>query len=86
MANTPDGGNAFPIQCHLADHRHGLTVRDFFAAKAMQAEIITTCSDATPEAAEALVRACEESGMNPVDRIAFNAYEMADAMLRARAK
>ena len=31
-----DGGNAFPIQCHLGEHRHGMSLRDYFAAKALQ--------------------------------------------------
>ena len=34
------GGPAFPAQhFDLADHEHGMTLRDYFAAKAMQAFI-----------------------------------------------
>jgi hypothetical protein len=35
-----DGGPAFPAQhFDLAEHEHGMTLRDYFAAKAMQAYI-----------------------------------------------
>jgi hypothetical protein len=35
--NHDDGGNAFPLQCFLGQHRHGMSLRDYFAAKAMAA-------------------------------------------------
>jgi hypothetical protein len=59
-------------------------LRDHFAAKAMQAEIITSTSDATPESAEALIEAAERDGRSAFDQLAFNAYQWADAMLKAR--
>jgi len=31
----PDGGPAFPIQCHLSDHHHGLSLRDYFAGQVL---------------------------------------------------
>jgi hypothetical protein len=54
----------------LADNEHGLTMRDYFAAKAMQAIMagqypITKQHDAA-------------------SRIALAAYQMADAMMEAR--
>ncbi|TAL72854.1 MAG: hypothetical protein EPN79_02090 [Burkholderiaceae bacterium] len=62
-----------------------MTMRDYFAAKAMHAEVITSCSDATPEAADALIDAGARAGRTAMEQIAFTAYEMADAnMLKAR--
>jgi hypothetical protein len=38
MTNKHDGGPAFPHNhFDLADDEHGLSIRDYFAAKAMQA-------------------------------------------------
>ena len=62
---------AFPaMHFDLADNEHGLTMRDYFAAKAMQAIMagqypITKQQDAA-------------------SRIALAAYQMADAMMEAR--
>ena len=62
---------AFPAMHYdLADNEHGLTMRDYFAAKAMQAIMagqypITKQHDAA-------------------SRIALAAYQMADAMMEAR--
>ena len=61
MANLP----AFPHE-----HRVGMTLRDYFAAKAMAAFI-------NPDE--------WQSTVGDVSRnVAFNAYAMADAMLKAR--
>lgn len=58
-------------------------LRDYFAAKAMQAMATT---DMVPgEACDALVAAAAAAGQDPVYRLALNAYEVADAMLKARA-
>ena len=60
------GGPAFPLDLHVGDeHRwaHGITVRDYFAAKAMQGILFE----------------CLES-----QNTAKFAYELADAMLKAR--
>ena len=57
------GLNAFPD----ADYR-GMTLRDYFAAKAMQGIF---ASGNLPQSAED-------------DEVAFGAYKMADAMLKAR--
>lgn len=66
MGNT--GGPAFPT---LADNGHamnqdGMTLRDYFAAKAMQS----------------LLLAAKTS--QDVDLLSKGAYQMADAMLKAR--
>lgn len=68
-----DGGPAFPNESHLyTEQRIGMSLRDYFAAKAMpviMAELIQCNTEA--EAA---------------DFAAVIAYKMADAMLRERAK
>lgn len=74
MTKPNDGGPAFP---HMAadghqDYRRGLSVRDYFAAKAMQGVLagdhpITREDDC-------------------LELIAMAAYEQADAMLAARDK
>ena len=68
MTQIKDGGPAFPtMNSHQNGpntyHFEGMTLRDYFAAKAMQNYMGDDC---TPDA------------------IAKAAYEMADAMLRAR--
>lgn len=83
------GGPAFPTQGMMTDSEvylpaTGMSLRDYFAAQAMQAEIITSSSDATPESAQALVAAAEKAGRSPQRHLAHNAYEWADAMLAER--
>lgn len=56
-----------------------VALRDKFAAAALQAEIITTWSDATPE-----IRAADQAGISLAEHIARNSYRWADAMLKAR--
>jgi hypothetical protein len=62
---------AFPaMHFDLADNEHGMTLRDYFAAKAMVAfinkdEWQSTVGDVS-------------------ENVAFNSYAMADAMLKAR--
>ena len=65
MSTKNDGGPAFPIGSTPEEWGNGMTLRDYFAAKAMQNYIGDDC---TPDA------------------IAKAAYEMADAMLKARQK
>ena len=68
MNNPP----AFPIVIDLAssvEYQTGMTLRDYFAAKAMQA----------------LLRQYPDHLMNsPASEVASDAYSMADAMLAAR--
>lgn len=61
---------AFPAMHYdLADNEHGLTMRDYFAAKAMQGLL-------------AQFQGCA-NGCDPVHHAKW-AYEMSDAMLKAR--
>ena len=83
--STPYNEPAFPICGSLSDNQfNGMTLRDYFAAKAMQAEIITSTSDATPESVQALLDAADAAERTPQDQVAFHAYKWADAMLKAR--
>ena len=70
MSEINTGGPAFPY--HLAEYRayEGMTLRDYFAAKAMQADM-TDMTDGIHESDFASVAA--------------RAYKMADDMLKARA-
>ena len=69
-AHPNDDGPAFPMQVKVSPGSeviYGMSLRDYFAAKAMLGEI-------TDQGLE---------GRDP-DHIAGMAYEMADAMIRAR--
>lgn len=77
--SRPDGGPAFPApeaQAEtVSEHRNnarGMTLRDYFAAKAMQAALRNN-QGAMP-------------GDVPFPDIASGAYAMADAMLAERSK
>ncbi len=69
------GGPAFPVpgESGVSWTADGMTLRDYFAAKAMQAFIAGIDSS---------------GGVLPVNdaRVAERAYEVADAMLKARSK
>ena len=66
MNNT--GGPAFPTEhTDTSGLYDGMTLRDYFAAKAMQAQLIGYQGEW-------------------YDRVAADAYTMADAMLKAREK
>ena len=67
---TDNGGPAFPVES-VADHEYlGMSLRDYFAAKVMQAIVSTVPHLAT---------------INPKDA-AEEAYSYADAMLVERSK
>jgi hypothetical protein len=65
MNNPP----AFPIGSGDMRDPTGMTLRDYFAAKAMQ---------------ELMTYKDRPIYLRPVDEVAIDAYEMADAMLEAR--
>ena len=71
MSNTNTGGPAFPAHhFDMTEGEHGMTLRDYFAAKAMAAYASS---------------ADWRIDMGP-DETAFAAYKQADAMLEARNK
>jgi hypothetical protein len=71
MSNTNTGGPAFPhIAQNYSDVRQdGMTLRDYFAAKALNGLLAGTL---TPDS------------LWSQDEVAETAYNMADAMLKAR--
>jgi hypothetical protein len=86
-----DGGSAFPSTTHTAEGHavngpeFGMTLRDYFAAKAMQS--IVGLADKIDAALLAV--ACEQLGLDPKKTSASRvvsavAYNYADAMLEAR--
>ena len=82
MSNTNTGGPAFPIQGHSTRNGQGfqlvmadgMTLRDYFAAKAMQGLL------ANPKLHEQILRHGGANGR----WIELSAYGWADAMLKAR--
>lgn len=90
-----DGGSAFPRPLSVshgsvADHQYsaceqdGMSLRDYFAAKAMHAELNTAGAFEGP--AQALADEAARTGRTIEQQIAFNAYKLADAMLAEREK
>jgi hypothetical protein len=81
MSNTNTGGPAFPCEGIVTSNGilcEGMTLRDYFAAKAMQAIYAAQVeweSNGCPADAESL---------QVMEDVAGDAYAMADAMLRAR--
>ena len=67
MSNINTGGPAFPLETSTAFQNPGMTLRDYFAAKAMQG---ICASGPTHEWSN--------------NRLAAEAYDLADAMLKAR--
>jgi hypothetical protein len=77
MSNTNTGGPAFPLQSigpDFAPGYSGMTLRDYFAAKAMQGML------ADPDTA----RTVRKAGRKMDEAVAELAYMFADAMLKAR--
>lgn len=74
MSKENNGGPAFPVAG--SEHNYpidGMTLRDYFAAKAMQGWIASFPADA-----------CHPSVSGICDKVAKQSYELADAMLKAR--
>lgn len=59
-----------------------MSLRDYFAAKVMHAELLSAGSFHGP--ALALAKGASEAGHTIMQHIAFLSYGMADAMLEAR--
>ena len=73
MTAKNDGGPAFPVYDDHGQYVNGggATLRDYFAGQAIS-QIIATCANDTTH------------GMTKADYFAGRAYEIADAMLKAR--
>lgn len=76
-----DGGPAFPTHAHPGSSdgaaMSGMTIRDYFAAKAMQAIIGGALASAIQSTAR-------DSGKTETQIVAGAAYEFANAMIAAR--
>lgn len=100
MSEIKDGGPAFPVSTRLADtvneygHQDscttwqygGLTMRDYFAAKALVGLISEPISEITESTCVYCTPNDDEQTRYwaPGERLATAAYVLADAMLRAR--
>lgn len=71
------GGPAFPISTVRYEDGLGMTLRDYFAAKAMQAWVSVTTKTY-------IHRGEHQIEMAEIKEIAEAAYRQADAMLKAR--
>ena len=73
MMNKDDGGPAFPLEQPHPDggtfYSQGMSLRDYFAARAMQAYLSDPAVESWPENASHIAHTC---------------YQVADAMLKAR--
>lgn len=74
---------AFPNDYTFPENR-GLTKRELFAAIAMHAEFLSCGSLEGPAAA--LAESAAAAGQAPVQRMAINAIEVADALIAELAK
>ena len=84
-SNTDTGGPAFPFVCDADfDYGTGMTLRDYFAAKAMQGIICTPINEYDDGHAAVYL----SDGLSFSDgmrgSVAAASYAMADAMLKAR--
>ena len=85
MTEKNNGGPAFPIKgfyadssgfiCDVVVDNSGMSLRDYFAAKAMQG-LISACNS------DGIWTGCGDKKMN--DNMAITAYMVADSMLKAR--
>ncbi len=75
--NTNTGGPAFPLMFTHATTQYGMTLRDYFAAKAMEAWIQATTKPYMHDGRH-------QVEMLDVDRVAEYAYKQSNAMLKAR--
>lgn len=85
MSNTNTGGPAFPNTAFTSsrNEQQGMTLRDYFAAKAMAA--IIQSGKFGPQTADALHYEDDQQFVeNRAACLAEGAYQMADAMLKAR--
>ena len=79
--DTPNDGRQ-PKSAYGMDGAPGMTLRDYFAAKAMAAELAAAGGDDV--AARIVGEEANRHGRTVEQQIAWNAYEVADAMLAAR--
>lgn len=84
MSKRPDNPPAFPV-IHPAGVSHqGMTLRDYFAAKAMQAMITATSADRSYPDLDWKISPASPTTV--AEHVSYLSYCMADAMLAAREK
>lgn len=81
MSEINNGGSAFPLPIGTVNlsepsQSGGMSLRDYFAAKAMASIVICPLPDSVSEA---------DKGLTVAQYVAKKSYAMADAMLTARA-
>lgn len=81
MTVKDDGGSAFPEP--IPSQCGGMSLRDYFAAKAMQGALSAAAGNSF---AENLRERSRDTGKDIVDVLAMDSYLVADAMLAERAK
>ena len=85
MSFKDNGGPAFPIVYTTVDDvKPGLSLRDYFAAKAMQGYLAADIDTVACTSNDA--ESVERERQQYADGVAKAAYRFADAMLRERAK
>ncbi|MDN7558829.1 hypothetical protein [Burkholderia orbicola] len=89
MDKINNGGPAFPRAAHegettISTVQPGMTLRDYFAAKALAGMLAEPLSDDTEPSSIFFTPNFDKEHAQPGDRIAAAAYVLADAMLRAR--
>ena len=84
MTNQQNGGPAFPtLEAHVGFNlgKPGMTLRDYFAAKAMQGIVSSIDGEGSYQR---LRGHAADVGLSVSEWIARDAYKQADAMLKAR--
>lgn len=88
MSDIYDSGPAFPVDRRdrygeITDNHLGISVRDYFAAKAMQGLLAN--SESVHSGAEPIEAAMfGHNGAGVIEACATMSYRMADAMIKAR--
>jgi hypothetical protein len=80
-APIDDGGPAFPHETSLGYH-HGMTLRDYFAAAALNGSLASQCKDSHWVFSN--IADDFENDTGALSGIAKLSYDLADAMLKAR--
>ena len=84
MSNGKDnGGPAFPTRTRMVDASEGMTLRDYFAAKAMQELINPKSTSGWQWIRRRFGLPAVQAGATP-ESVSISAYAYADAMLKAR--
>lgn len=78
MSKIKTGGPAFPLENAGVEFQTGMTLRDYFAAKAMQSLF------SNGQTLAMVSQLAKEDGLSSLLFAARSSYEIADVMLKAR--